>query len=85
MWILLPAFLIGLSVSITYFIMPANELRQFVETISYNEEFGEGTGLCQGMGWLRLTAKVIFTIEVIAVLIAGTRKINESLVSLNIC
>lgn len=51
-------------------------MQSFVHIISYNENFGRGTGLCKVMGYVRLAAKAIFAIEVVAVLIAGTRKIS---------
>lgn len=76
-WVLLPAIIIGLSVSIVYMMMPSDDMCQFVEAISYNEEYGDGMGLCRIMGWIRLFAKIVFVIEVLMVLIAGTRKINE--------
>ena len=71
----IPAAVIGIMVSAIYIMMPPQELDSFVRIISYNEDFGSGTGLCKMMGYTRLAAKVVFAIEVVAVLIAGSRKI----------
>lgn len=76
-WVLLPALLIGLSVSALYILMSNEETHQFVEIISYNEHFSNGTGLCYVMGCIRIVAKIIFTIEVVWVLIAGTKEIKQ--------
>ena len=56
--------------------MPPQDLDSFVRIISYNEDFGSGTGLCKMMGYTRLAAKAVFAVEVVAVLIAGSRKIR---------
>ncbi len=71
----IPSAVIGIMVSVIYIMMPPQELDSFVRIISYNEDFGSGTGLCKMMGYTRLAAKVVFAIEVVAVLIAGSRKI----------
>lgn len=71
----IPSAVIGIMVSAIYIMMPPQELDSFVRIISYNEDFGSGTGLCKIMGYTRLAAKVVFAIEVVAVLIAGSRKI----------
>lgn len=71
----IPSAVIGIMVSAIYIMMPPQELDSFVRIISYNEDFGSGTGLCKMMGYTRLAAKVVFAIEVVAVLIAGSRKI----------
>ena len=63
-------------VSAIYVMMSSQELDSFVRIISYNEEYGSGTGLCKMMGYVRLVAKVVFAIEVVAVLYAGSRKIS---------
>lgn len=73
---LIPAVVIGATVSTIYMMMPPQDLDGFVRIISYNEDYGSGTGLCQMMGYVRLAAKVIFTIEVAAVLVAGSQKIS---------
>lgn len=75
-WVLLPAILTGLSVSIIYFLMSREETRQFVEITSYNEHFLNGSGLCYAVGCVRMIAKFIFAIEVVAVLIAGSKAIK---------
>ena len=72
----IPAAVIGIMVSAIYIMMPPQELDSFVRVISYNEDFGSGTGLCKIMGYTRLAAKVVFAVEVVAVLIAGSRKIS---------
>lgn len=72
----IPSALTGTMVSAIYIMMSPQELDSFVHIISYNENFGSGTGLCKVMGYVRLAAKAIFAIEVVAVLIAGTRKIS---------
>lgn len=71
----IPSAVIGIMVSAIYIMMPPQELDYFVRIISYNEDFGSGTGLCKMMGYTRLAAKAVFAIEVVAVLIAGSRKI----------
>lgn len=71
----IPSAVIGIMVSAIYIMMPPQELDSFVRIISYNEDFGSGTGLCKMMGYTRLAAKVVFAVEVVAVLIAGSRKI----------
>lgn len=71
----IPSAVIGIMVSAIYIMMSPQELDSFVRIISYNEDFGSGTGLCKMMGYTRLAAKVVFAIEVVAVLIAGSRKI----------
>ena len=71
----IPSAVIGIMVSVIYIMMSPQELDSFVRIISYNEDFGSGTGLCKMMGYTRLAAKVVFAIEVVAVLIAGSRKI----------
>lgn len=71
----IPSAVIGIMVSAIYIMMPPQELDSFVRIISYNEDFGSGTGLCKMMGYTRLAAKAVFAIEVVAVLIAGSRKI----------
>lgn len=71
----IPSAVIGIIVSAIYIMMPPQELDSFVRIISYNEDFGSGTGLCKIMGYTRLAAKAVFAIEVVAVLIAGSRKI----------
>ena len=71
----IPSAVIGIMVSAIYIMMPPQELDSFVRIISYNEDFGSGTGLCKIMGYTRLAAKAVFAIEVVAVLIAGSRKI----------
>ena len=72
----IPSAVIGIMVSAIYIMMSPQELDSFVRIISYNEDFGSGTGLCKMMGYTRLAAKVVFAIEVVAVLIAGSRKIS---------
>ena len=72
----IPSAVIGIMVSAIYIMMSPQELDSFVRIISYNEDFGSGTGLCKMMGYIRLAAKVVFAIEVVAVLIAGSRKIS---------
>lgn len=72
----IPSAVIGIMVSAIYIMMPPQELDYFVRIISYNEDFGSGTGLCKMMGYTRLAAKVVFAIEVVAVLIAGSLKIT---------
>lgn len=71
----IPSAVIGIMVSVIYIMMSPQELDSFIRIISYNEDFGSGTGLCKMMGYTRLAAKVVFAIEVVAVLIAGSRKI----------
>lgn len=72
----IPSAVIGIMVSAIYVMMSSQELDYFVRIISYNEEYGSGTGLCKMMGYIRLTAKVVFAIETVAVLFAGSRKIT---------
>ena len=72
----IPSAVIGIMVSALYIMMPPQELDSFVRIISYNEDFGSGTGLCKMMGYTRLAAKAVFAIEVVAVLIAGSLKIT---------
>ena len=72
----IPSAVIGIMVSAIYIMMSPQELDSFVRIISYNEDFGSGTGLCKMMGYTRLAAKVVFAIEVVAVLIAGSLKIT---------
>lgn len=72
----IPSAVIGIMVSAIYIMMPPQELDYFVRIISYNEDFGSGTGLCKMMGYTRLAAKAVFAIEVVAVLIAGSLKIT---------
>ena len=72
----IPSAVIGIMVSVIYIMMPPQELDSFVRIISYNEDFGSGTGLCKMMGYTRLAAKAVFAIEVVAVLIAGSLKIT---------
>ena len=72
----IPSAVIGIMVSAIYVMMSSQELNSFVRIISYNEEYGSGTGLCKMMGYIRLTAKVVFAIETVAVLFAGSRKIT---------
>ena len=72
----IPSAVIGIMVSAIYVMMSSQELDSFVRIISYNEEYGSGTGLCKMMGYVRLVAKVVFAIEVVAVLYAGSRKIS---------
>lgn len=72
----IPSAVIGIMVSAIYVMMSSQELNSFVRIISYNEEYGSGTGLCKMMGYIRLTAKAVFAIETVAVLFAGSRKIT---------
>ena len=72
----IPSAVIGIMVSAIYVMMSSQELDYFVRILSYNEEYGSGTGLCKMMGYIRLTAKVVFAIETVAVLFAGSRKIT---------
>ena len=72
----IPSAVIGIMVSAIYVMMSSQELDSFVRIISYNEEYGSGTGLCKMMGYVRLLAKVVFAIEVVAVLYAGSRKVS---------
>ena len=72
----IPSAVIGIMVSAIYIMMSPQELDSFVRIISYNEDFGSGTGLCKMMGYTRLAAKAVFAIEVVAVLIAGSLKIT---------
>ena len=72
----IPSAVIGIMVSAIYVMMSSQELDSFVRIISYNEEYGSGTGLCKMMGYIRLTAKAVFAIETVAVLFAGSRKIT---------
>lgn len=72
----IPSAVIGIMVSAIYVMMSSQELDSFVRIISYNEEYGSGTGLCKMMGYVRLVAKVVFAIELVAVLYAGSRKIS---------
>ena len=72
----IPSAVIGIMVSAIYVMMSSQELDYFVRIISYNEEYGSGTGLCKMMGYIRLTAKAVFAIETVAVLFAGSRKIT---------
>lgn len=72
----IPSAVIGIMVSAIYIMMSPQELDSFVRIISYNEDFGSGTGLCKMMGYTRLSAKIVFAVEVVAVLFAGSRKIS---------
>lgn len=72
----IPSAVIGIMVSAIYVMMSSQELDSFVRIISYNEEYGSGTGLCKMMGYIRLTAKAVFAIETVVVLFAGSRKIT---------
>lgn len=72
----IPSAVIGIMVSAIYVMMSSQQLDSFVRIISYNEEYGSGTGLCKMMGYIRLTAKAVFAIETVAVLFAGSRKIT---------
>lgn len=74
-WYLVPAVVIGIIVSTIYTIMSPHDIDTFVRIISYKEDYGSGTGLCRVMGFVRLAAKIIFAIEVVTVLVAGSRKI----------
>lgn len=74
-WYLVPAVVIGIIVSTIYTIMTPHEIDTFVRIISYKEDYGSGTGLCRVMGFVRFAAKIIFAIEVVTVLVAGSRKI----------
>ena len=76
-WYLIPSAVIGAMVSTIYIMMSSHDLETFVRIVSYNEDFGSGTGLCQVMGYVRLAAKVIFAIEVVMVLVAGSHKISS--------
>ena len=76
-WYLIPSAVIGAMVSTIYIMMSSHDLETFVRIVSYNEDFGSGTGLCQVMGYVRLAAKIIFTIEVVMVLVAGSHKISS--------
>ena len=75
-WYLVPAVVIGIIVSTIYTIMSPHDIDTFVHIISYKEDYGSGTGLCRVMGLVRLAAKIIFAIEVVTVLVAGSRKIT---------
>ena len=75
-WYLVPAVVIGIIVSTIYPIMSPHDIDTFVRIISYKEDYGSGTGLCRVMGLVRLAAKIIFAIEVVTVLVAGSRKIT---------
>lgn len=73
---LIPSAVTGTIVSAIYTLMSPHDLDTFVRHISYREDFGSGTGLCQVMGYVRLVAKVVFAIQVVVVLVAGSRKIS---------
>lgn len=75
-WYLVPAVVIGIIVSTIYTIMSPHDIDNFVRIISYKEDYGSGTGLCRVMGLVRFAAKIIFAIEVVTVLVAGSRKIS---------
>ena len=75
-WYLVPAVVIGIIVSTIYTIMSPHDIDTFVRIISYKENYGSGTGLCRVMGFVRFAAKIIFAIEVVIVLVAGSRKIS---------
>lgn len=74
-WYLVPAVVIGIIVSTIYTIMSPHDIDTFVRIISYKEDYGSGIGLCRVMGFVRFAAKIIFAIEVVTVLVAGSRKI----------
>lgn len=75
-WYLVPAVVIGIIVSTIYTIMSPHDIDTFVRIISYKKDYGSGTGLCRVMGFVRFAAKIIFAIEVVTVLVAGSRKIT---------
>ena len=75
-WYLVPAVVIGIIVSTIYTIMSPHDIDTFVRIISYKEDYGSGTGLCRVMCFVRFAAKIIFAIEVVTVLVAGSRKIT---------
>lgn len=75
-WYLVPAVVIGIIVSTIYTIMSPHDIDTFVRIISYKEDYGSGTGLCRVMSFVRFAAKIIFAIEVVTVLVAGSRKIT---------
>ena len=75
-WYLVPAVVIGIIVSTIYTIMSPHDIDTFVRIISYKKDYGSGTGLCRVMGLVRLAAKIIFAIEVVTVLVAGSLKIT---------
>ena len=75
-WYLAPAVVIGIIVSTIYTIMSPHDIDTFVRIISYKEDYGSGTGLCRVMGFVRFAAKILFAIEVVTVLVAGSRKIT---------
>ncbi len=74
--LLLPAFVVGTTVGVLYLLMTPAECQDYVQRMSYHEDFLNAEGLLLVMGYVRLVAKFIFAIEVIYVLVAGTRSIK---------
>lgn len=75
--LLIPAFVVGIAVSVLYLQMSPAECQDYIQRGSYHEDFLNATDLSLMMGYVRLAAKVIFAIEVIYVMIAGTRSIRN--------
>ncbi len=76
-FLLVPAFVVGIAVSVIYLLMSPTECQDYIQRVSYHEDYFNATDLSLLMGYVRLIAKVIFAIEVIYVMIAGTRSIRS--------
>lgn len=76
-FLLVPAFVVGIAVSVLYLLMSPTECQDYIQRVSYHEDYFNATDLSLLMGYVRLIAKVIFAIEVIYVMIAGTRSIRS--------
>lgn len=75
--LLIPAIVVGVIVGTLYLLMSPSECQDYVMRMSYHEDFLHATGLSLAMGYVRLVAKVIFAVEVIYVMVAGTRSIKD--------
>lgn len=75
--LLIPAIVVGVIVGVLYLLMSPTECQEYVQRGSYHEDFLNASGLPLLMGYVRLVAKFIFAIEVVYVLVAGTRSIKS--------
>ncbi|MDO4971964.1 MAG: helix-turn-helix domain-containing protein [Bacteroidales bacterium] len=75
-WILLlPAFILSVTVGVLYSMMSEQETKEFVKQCLYDEQFFGHTGIYHHMAITHLVIKIVFAITVISVLVAGMNKL----------
>lgn len=76
-WLLLPAVVGGVAASTAYVLMSEEEHLLFTDSFLYHNQTAGLTGVALWQAWIHIACKLVFALEVIITLVAGTRLIRR--------